>query len=254
MTPWKRLWGLAAFVAIFIYLGAEATNPRVMLLVAFCSNVFAAPFGQILITWIETGFFRHPPTESLSATVDAAVLPGPAQSDAATALVVAGISVYALLFTSLALATQLASLDRLESAKMLVFTDTGYIEAQKYLVGSLFFVIVAPAVTAACVALAGSNRRLSFRSFCAGVAISLPVYFLAARFVGLPVGIGDVTQPSTALGGQFPSVPGYHGFEITARLIQYAMLLAFGLGLTGYAWAVANLSKAVIGLIRRISR
>jgi hypothetical protein len=215
-------------VAIFTYLGAEATNVRVVLLVAFSTNVVATPFGQVLTTWVETGSFRHAASTNLPTTGDAAVLSQRRQSDAATALLVAGVSVYALLFTSLAFVTQLTSLDRLENAKMLFFTDIGDVEAQKYLIGSLFLVIAVPAITAACVALAGSNRRLSFRAFCAGTALSLPIYFLAVQLIGLPSGIGDVTQPSAALGGRFPSIPGYPGFEITARLIQYAMLLAFG--------------------------
>lgn len=253
MTPWTRLALVAALCAVFIYVGAQAVGAFDTLIVAFATNVVAAPFGQVLTRWIETGSSSPNLGQSSSAAV-AAGSHQRSQTEAVTAIVVAGASVYAMLFTVMALATQLAGLDQIEHAKMLSFSDLGYLEVQKYLAGTLFLCIGFPAITAACVALGASNRRLPFRVFAIGIAISLPVYFLAANAIGLESGLGDATQPSTALGGQLPAVPNYSGFETTAQLIQYAMLLAFAFGLSIYAWVIATLSRGTKRLVQWIFR
>jgi hypothetical protein len=262
MTPWRRLLLVAVVVTVVLYVGGKVAWSQaagslagliIVLTIGFLSNFFAAPFGQILTRWVDTGsLFSALPTGAPEN--DTAALPPPVRSEPVTALIVAGVSFYALLLSNLALATLLASLDQLEHAKMLAFTDVGYAEAQKYFVGLLFLVIGFPATTAICVVLAGSRRPLPFRAFGVGIAISLPAYFLVAHAVGLLTSLGDTSALYTAFGSHLPYTPGYSGFEMLARLIQFAMLVVVWLALSVYTWAVANLSRAAIGLIQRVYR
>jgi hypothetical protein len=250
MTSWQRLALFFAVSAAFILVGAVIFGTQAAVVLSYLTNVIAAPVGAWLLRWIDTGSAAASKT-GVQSEPDAVIRSKhQPSSEAATALLVGAACTYALLFTSLAAAVQLNSLDTLEHARLLKFTDLGYEEAQKYIAGLLFAVIGLPAITALCVYLGSTQRLLRYRSFAAGVALSLPIYFLSAINAGLLDAAATIGQPSAALGDTLRPIPGYHGLEDTSRLIQIAALVLLWLAVSLYAWAAAWVGRGVQSALR----
>lgn len=231
-------------VVAALWLNTSEFGPAISLLI----NIAAAPFGQKLISWIDAGT-----TEVASADIEPKsstriIYKTHDTNQSKLVLYIFLINFYSLLISAIANQVLIQDIETLKEANLLEISDLGFSEFQKYSSGLTMMMIWAPAIHMFCFYLGGSKQIFTFLTFFWGWIAAIPTYFIVARSLGLPIGIGDPNAAPQALGSHLPTIGGYDGFIITSFLMQAGALLLLTVALSIYAWLSAWTSRGAVRL------
>lgn len=248
-NSWKW-YALAGIIVILVAIGLLTKNTSIQFLMAFLTSAVVAPFQWILTECIKSSKQRKSHRETRGPQLDATSLDSghvssvPMKShgwsDSIVVVVaVAMTNLFVFLTMNFASMVLLMGFDDLEHRHLVVFSDIGYGEIQRVILGAFLLFIGIPPICAMCASLAKNGYVLRFWAFASGIVLFLPSYMVCARFLGLGAAFGDTDQVRATLGMQLDPSIGSDKIWLITVLVQLMVSVGCGFLLALFQWTLA---------------